>query len=106
MKLPNFTQEEESLLYNSVIKKIFTEEKGKIFIGGEEIQPELLDILKEQARYLKTSQLYEVFSSTMKAEAANLSLIQSQNWDNVQFAKALFHLSIAFDKMITTLEKK
>ncbi len=98
--------EEELLQYNNIITKIFTEDKGKIYIGGEEIKPELLDILREQARYLKTSQLYEVFSSTMKGEAAELALIQSQNWENVQFAKALFHLSKAFDKMLSVLMRK
>lgn len=96
---------EDQLNYNSIEEKVFTEVNGKIYIGREEIKPELLDILREQARYLKTSQLYEVFSNTIKNEAANLALIQSKNFEEVLSAKMLWHWNFVFENMIASLTK-
>lgn len=97
---------EMSEQFNLLAKNVFTEDKGKVFIGGEEMKPEVLDLLREQARYLETSQLYEVFKSTIINESAELALKQSQNFEQVQFAKALYHLLYVFDNMILSLKKK
>lgn len=99
-------QLEMSEQFNILAKRIFQDKNGKIFIGGEEITPELLDLLREQARYLETSQLYEIFKNTIINESADLALKQSQNFEHVQFAKALYHLLYVFDNMIFSLKKK
>lgn len=99
-------QLEISEQFNLLAKRIFTEDKGKICIGGEEIKPEVLDLLREQARYLETSQLYEIFRATIINESAELALKQSQNFEQVQFAKALYHLLYVFDNMILKLKNK
>lgn len=92
--------------FNSIAKRIFEDKKGVIYIGGEEIKPELLDILREQAKYLETSQLYEIFLATLKQESANLALIQSKDWDAVQFAKALYHCTFVIETMVESLKRK
>lgn len=97
--------EEQPEIFHKIAKKIFTEEKGKIYIGGVEIKPEVLDVLREQARYLETSQLYEIFKNTIIDESADIALKQSQNFDQVQFAKALYHLLYVFDNMLLKLKK-
>ncbi len=98
--------EDQSENFNNLAKRIFQEEKGKIFIGGEEVKPEVLEVLREQARYLSTSQLYEILGATIKNESADLALKQSQNFEQVQFAKALYHIWYVLDNMVHTLKKK
>lgn len=94
------------LNFNSIEERVFTEIKGKIYIGKEEIKPELLDILREQARYLSTSQLYEVLLATLKNEASNLALIQSKDWESVQAAKMLWHCAYVIENMVEGLKAK
>lgn len=98
--------EEQSEQFNNLAKRIFTEDKGKIFIGGEEIKVDVLDVLREQARYLSTSQLYEILKATIINESAELALKQSKNFEQVQFAKALYHILYVLDNMILKLKKK
>lgn len=97
---------DQSVKFSSIAERVFREEKGNIYIGGELIKPEFLDLLREQARYLETSQLYEVFLATLKDEAANLALIQSKDWDSVQFAKALYHCTFIIENMIFKLKNR
>ena len=86
-------------------RRVFSVVKGKIYIGGEEIKPDLLDVLKQQARTFKISEFYEVFSASVLNEAYDLALKQSTNWDHVQFAKALKHWHYFLDNMFETLTK-
>ena len=84
--------------------KVFKEVKGEIFIGGEKIRPELRDILREQAKYLSTSQIYEVFNSTIKNEAFDLALNKSKDWDHVLYAKALAYWVDVMTSMVNKLK--
>jgi len=86
-------------------KNIFEAKNGKIFIGREEIKPELLDVLRTQAHNFKTSELYDTFHATLLNESYDLALNQSQNWDHVQFAKALKHMVFVLDNMLLKLKK-
>lgn len=96
-KLPSFS---------SIEKKIFKKLKnGSLEIGGQEIHPDVRDILREQAKSLDTSQLWEILNASIANEAIDLSLIQSSNFDHVQFAKALWHYSVFMRKTVTTLAK-
>ena len=94
-KLPDFSEIE---------KRVFEARKdGHIYIGGVKITPEIRDLLKEQSKYLETSQLWEILNASIANEAVNLSLIQSQNFDHVQFAKALWHWSAFMQKVVKRL---
>ena len=84
---------------------IFKEEKGKIYIGGEEIKPAMLDVLKGQAKFIKTSNLFEIFNATIMNEAFDLGVSQSKNWDNVLYAKALIYWNTVFNKIIKKLSE-
>ena len=86
-------------------RNIFDVVKGKIYIGGEEIKPELRAVLKEQAKYIETSQFFEIFIATMKQEASKLALSESTEWNHVLYAKALKYLSDSFEVMINILKK-
>jgi hypothetical protein len=65
--------------FSTVESRIFTQENGKFFIGGVEITPQVKDLLKEQARYIQSSQLFELLNATIVNEAGNLALVQSAN---------------------------
>lgn len=89
---------------NSIKDKVFSEVKGELFIGGEKIKPELLTVLKEQAKYLSTSQLWDIFNSTAINEANDLALNKSTEWQHVQFAKALKYYIDIFNTMVIKLK--
>ena len=86
--------------------KIFSEVKGEIFIGGEKIKPEIRAILKEQAKYLETSNLWEILQTTILNEANNLALKKSNKWDDILYAKALYYWGDFFLIMINKLKKQ
>ena len=107
--LPN-TQEVQSetsipINFDALSKGIFSEKGNVLFIGGEPIKSEIKEVLKDQAEYLKTSQLYEILLATLKNEAGNLALIQSKDWDNVLYAKAMHHNIYVFENLIKCLTK-
>ena len=85
--------------------RIFSEEKGVIRIGGEEIKPEFRNVLREQADGLLRSELYEIFQATLYNESARLAL-QSPSLEAVQYAKALYYLNTSMRKIFTKLAEK
>lgn len=85
--------------------RIFSEKKGEIYINGEKIKPELLSLLQEQAKYLKTSQLYEVLNDTLNAEAIDMALNKSTEWDHIIAAKMLKYYIDVLHTMIVKLSK-
>lgn len=95
-QLPKFTD---------VQSRVYTEIKGKVYIGTEEIQPAVLAILKDQAQNFKTSQLYEIIKATLQNEASTLALIQSTKWEDVNYAKSLWHVQYVIDNFINKLTK-
>lgn len=95
-QLPNF---------NSTESKIFTEYKGNIYIGKEKIKPDFKELLKDQAKWLQSSQLYEVLKSTITNESSNLALVQSKEWDHVLSAKMLYHWQYVLDNILQSLTK-
>ena len=96
--------------YNNVAKKVFSEEKGKIFIGGEEINAEMLRVLKDQAFSFRTTQLYEVLRATILNEAYDIALNQSGKSGSietdVQYAKMMKHWQYVIDNILDKLKTK
>lgn len=86
-------------------KKVFEDRKGVLFIGGEEIKPDLRDILREQAKYMETSQLFEMLIATIENEAADMALNKSLVWNHVLSAKMLKYWGDVFKKMVNTLKQ-
>ena len=86
-------------------KHVFSEIKGELFIGGEKIKPDMRKLLKEQAGYLESSQIYELLRATITQEAAELALSESKEWNHVLYAKALKYWGDVFDTMIKKLQQ-
>jgi len=95
----------ERVNFNSLEKKVFLEYKGDFYIGGEKVSPEMKALLKEQAKYFATSQLYEILRSTIINESANMALKQSTLDEHVLSAKMLYHWQFVLDNLLVKLSK-
>ena len=96
---------ENNIDYAALAARVFLQEKGKIFIGGEEMRPEFRNTLRDQADYILRSDIFELFQATLYNEAARLAL-QSTSDQQLQFAKALKYLNDTMRKIYTELAKK
>ena len=103
--LQNQVESEKSVDFLLIQENVFKEKDGKIYLGGKLIPEDTLKVLREQARYLETSQLWEVMNSTIINESSDLALRQSENFEQVRFAKALHHWGHVFRNIIHQLTK-
>ena len=94
---------EESVDFSTIEKRIFSNYGGKSYIGGVEVTEQIRSLLREQARYINSSQLLELLNATITNEAGNLALVQSSTFEQVQFAKALHHWNFVLRSMLTKL---
>lgn len=85
---------------------MFEERNGTIYIGGEQVKKDVRDVLREQARYIQTSNFWEIVQATVLNEAANLALVQSKEWQQVETAKMLHHWQYVFDNLLHALSKE
>lgn len=53
--------------------------------------PQIRSLLRDEAKNLQNTRLWEILNASVINEAYNLALIQSKDFNNVQFAKALKH---------------
>lgn len=88
----------------SVESRVFTCAKdGTIYIGKEKITNDLKATLKDDARFFEKSRLWEILNASAINEAYNLALLQSKDFEQVQFAKALKHWTHFMLNVIHTL---
>ena len=105
MQIPLLKQLSPLTNFEKLATRVFEDRKGTIYIGGEEIRPDVMVVLKEQANYLKTSQFYDILKSTIINESSEIALKQSKNFDEVTAGKMLFHWQFVLDQMINSLTK-
>lgn len=99
-------QSENSTKFLDFQSFVFDEKGGDIYIGGEKIPENIRSVLRDEAENLKTTRIWEIMNASILNEAYNLALIQSKNFDEVQFAKALKHWSHFMINVIYNLSKK
>jgi hypothetical protein len=90
---------------SEIEKRVFSN-KGGISIGRVALTDEMRNLLREQANYLQSSQLWEILNASAANEAVNLALIQSEDFEHVKFAKALWHWSTFMRNIVLILGKK
>ena len=83
--------------------RIFSEIDGVIYIGGQQASQEMLKNFKVEAERILATILWETLEATVTAEAADLALRQSTNFEQVQFAKAQYHVIRVIKKVLLTL---
>lgn len=85
-------------------KKVYENKNGEIYIGGELVTAQMRSLLRDQAKNLQTSNLFELLDATATNEASNL-LLQAANLEHLQYGKALHYWNKIFKKMIIELSK-
>lgn len=104
--MPKKLDQSETLVnFKEIQKKVFEQKNGTFFIGGEEVTNELRNVLREQARYIQSSNLWEIIDATVINESAELALKQSKDMENVNTAKMLYHWAHVFRNMLYVLGK-
>jgi len=89
--------------FEGLAKRVF--DADKMTIGGVAITPEMRELYKEQARYLLSSNLWEVFNATIINEAGTIALKTSADWSHIEFAKAIDYWHTVLAKMLLKLSK-
>ena len=106
--LPSSDQD-QSPNFKNTEDRVFTTAGDKVYIGKELVTPQMRDILRDQARYFKTTNLFEILIMSIDNEAYNLALIQSgKSGDtkaDVDKAKMLHHWNHVLKNMIHALSK-
>lgn len=92
--------------YKQIQKNVFQVQGQDIYIGKLKVSEQLKGILSDQATNFKTTNLYDILDATISEEASRLALVQSANWDHVQYAKALHHWNHVMKNLIHSLSKK
>lgn len=103
---PDLAQSEALPKFSEIKAHVFREGKGTLFLGSEEITPALRSVLRDEAEYIKNSRLWEILNASVIDEAYNLALIQSKDFDHVEFAKAMKHWSVFMNTVIQKLANK
>ena len=96
---------EPSVKFVELSKRVFVEKSGKIYLGGEEVLPQMRSNLKDEAERFLTSQLWEILNATIVNESADIALRQSEDFEQVKFAKALKHWNHVLHNMLFLLAK-
>lgn len=90
--------------FTSLGSKVYYQRDNKIYLGKELLIEPMKGMLRDEARFLKNSNLYEVLNATVINEAFNLSM-QAANHDHTEYAKALYYWNTIFQKTINGLSK-
>lgn len=97
--------QEEYCDFLDLESKVFLQKGESIYVGRELVNETMRSLLRDEAKNFKTTHLYEILNATITNEAANLALIQSSNYDHIQYAKALHHWNHVLKNMIHALSK-
>lgn len=96
---------EQSLDFTGLSKRIFTVKGDVFYVGGEPATQQMRELLRDEARYIITSTLWEVFNAAITNEAASMALINSTEWEHVEVAKMLHHWAHFFRNTLYTCAK-
>jgi hypothetical protein len=91
--------------YSDIERHIFSKIGSDIYIGKDKVQPALRSLLRDESKNIQAMRLWEVLNASIINEAYDLALRQSQNFEQVQFAKALKHWSFFMMNVLNLLAK-
>jgi len=86
--------------------RVLTVVGNNIYIGKDKVDPILRGLLRDEAKSLQTTRLWEILNASVINEAYNLALLQSKNFEEVVSAKMLKHWSFFMLNMMTVLTKE
>lgn len=103
------TQEQDSVEFPKFLdieSKVFTQIGKDIYIGRDRIDSTLRSVLRDEAKNLQTTRLWEILNASITNEAYNLALIQSKDFDEVTSAKMLKHWVFFMINVLHQLSKE
>ena len=84
---------------------VFTVVGKDIYIGKEKIPNVLRSLLRDESKNIQATRWWEILNASAINEAYNLALMQSTDFEQVSFAKALKHWSFFMMNVLKILEK-
>lgn len=99
-------ESEEYPNFLDIESKVFTLIGRDIYIGKDKIDSQLRNVLRDEAKNLQTTRLWEILNSSVINESYNLALIQSKNFEEVLSAKMLKHWSFFMVNVLKQLSKE
>ena len=90
---------------SDVLYLVYKYENGKVSIGGQEIQPQIISHLKDEANSLLQSEIWSILEASILNESMRLALTESASWDHVLSAKMLKHWHFFLKKLLTQIAK-
>jgi hypothetical protein len=97
------------LLCSVDVNDIIHSEKGKLFIGGREVEENEMRSLVSEAKALEGFRLWNIMQETVKNEAMDKGFNKSVSFDDLMTAKLmLYNLDVlnSIVKVIKSKEKK
>lgn len=91
--------------FSSVENRVFFQNGNDVYIGKEKVTEQVRGILRDEARNYEKTMLYEILNASVINESYHLALIQSIEFDQVRFAKAMKHWSHFMRNVINSLSK-
>ena len=82
---------------------ILREEKGRLFLGGEELSATQEQNLKQEAKMIMDTSFFKLFLSSVRNAAISKMAFNSKNWDDVFMGKALLLEDSIFRTMVAGL---
>lgn len=99
-------QSEELPTFLEVESRVFTQVGKDIYIGRDKVDATLRSLLRDEAKNLQTTRLWEILNASVVNEAYNLALIQSTDFEQVLSAKMLKHWAHFMLNVIHLLAKE
>ena len=98
-------QSQTSVNFTEIEARVFTQVGEDFYIGREKVDASLRSVLRDEARYIQNSRIWELMNASALNEAYHLALIKSTEYEHVRFAKALKHWSHFMVNVLHKLSK-
>lgn len=93
------------LLNAIVIEDVLKIERGQFIIGGQAMQENERAALREEARFVSKTRLWQIMQETLKATAQEKMFEKSVDFDDMKFGKTMLYNLDIQQKLIDILRK-
>ncbi len=87
------------------IEKTLTADKvGRLYLNGEMVVAKQKDSLKNQARLLKNTQIWDILTNSLKLQAQMMMFNKSENLQDFMNGKMVLYTISVMENIIKTIE--
>lgn len=76
-----------------------------IYLGGEQLNNQEISNLQAEVRFLRSSKLWPIITSTLKSQAQDVMFNKSQTFDDMVAGKMMLRNLDVQEKILATIEK-